>query len=95
MVARVISRVDPPGMEKVLISLPQELLADVDREAERRQVSRSAFLRRAALHELKWRDPEEIEAAMAAGQAAMADFGPFDAAEEIRRMRDEDAGRRR
>ena len=31
-------------------------------------------------------DPDEIEAALAAGQAAMADFGPFNAAEEIRRI---------
>jgi metal-responsive CopG/Arc/MetJ family transcriptional regulator len=82
-------------MEKVLISLPQDLLADIDREAQRRAMSRSAFLRRAAVHELGWRDPEEIEAAMAVGQAAMADFGPFDAAAEIRRMRDDDAARHR
>ena len=79
----------------MLISLPKELLADIDREAERRGLSRSAFLRRAATHELGWRDPEEIEAAMAAGQAAMADFGSFNAAEEVRHMRDEDAARHR
>ena len=82
-------------MAKVLISLPRDLLDDIDREAERRGMSRSAFLRRAATHELGWRDPEEIEAALAAGRAAMADFGPFNAAEEIRQMRDEDAERHR
>ncbi len=76
-------------MEKVLISLPRELLDDIDHEAERRGLSRSAFMREAATKALKWRDPEEIEAALAAGRAAMAGLGPFDAAEEIARTRRE------
>lgn len=76
-------------MEKVLISLPKELLDDIDREAHRRGLSRSAFLRDAATRELRWRDPQEIEAALAAGRAAMAGLGSFDAAEEIARTRRE------
>lgn len=84
-------------MEKVLISLPADLLADIDREVQRRGLSRSAFLRKAAVHELGWRDPEEIEAALAKGRAAMADLGPFDSTELIaaeKRARD-DRDRRR
>ena len=76
-------------MEKVLITLPADLLADIDREADARGLSRSAFLRKAALHELRWRNPARIEAALAAGQAAAAGLGPADAAEEIARTRRE------
>jgi len=83
-------------MAKVLISLPQELLADIDQEVDRRGTSRSAFLRTAAVHELGWRDPEEIEAALAEGQAALAGLGPAEAAEEIARdRRERDARDRR
>lgn len=76
-------------MMKVLLSLPEDLLADIDREADRRGLSRSAFLRRAAVHELGWRDPQELEAALKAGQAILADLGPADAAEEVARDRRE------
>ena len=76
-------------MTKVLISLPGDLLTDIDREADRRGLSRSAFMRRAAEREIRWRDPEEIMAALARGQAAMAGLGPADAAEEIARTRRE------
>ena len=76
-------------MTKVLISLPEGLLADIDREAEARGISRSAFFRKAAQQELRWRDPAKIQAALARGQAAMAGFGPADAAEEIARTRRE------
>ena len=84
-------------MAKVLISMPEDLLADIDRETEVRGMSRSAFLRRAAVHEIGWRDPEEIEAALAAGRAAMAELGPFDSTELLaaeKRARDERDSRR-
>jgi metal-responsive CopG/Arc/MetJ family transcriptional regulator len=83
-------------MAKVLISLPDDLLADIDREAEARGMNRSAFLRKAALHEIGWRDPEELEAALAAGQAILAGLGPADAGEEVARdRRERDARDRR
>ena len=83
-------------MAKVLISLPEDLLADIDREAKARGMSRSAFLRKAALHEIGWRDPEELEAALAAGQALLAGLGPANAAEEVARdRRERDARDRR
>ena len=76
-------------MDKVLISLPADLLADIDLEADRRGLSRSALLRTAARHELRWRDPDRVAAALARGQAAAAGLGPADAAEEIARTRRE------
>lgn len=84
-------------MEKVLISLPRELLSDIDREAQRRHMSRSAFLRSAAVHELGLRAPEEIEAALAAGRQAMAELGPLSATDLLateKRARDERDRRR-
>lgn len=97
MVVSQISSVYTLAMAKVLISLPGDLLADIDREAEVRGLTRSAFLRRAAVHELGWRDPDELEAALEAGRAAIADLGPFDSAEliaEERRAHDERDRRR-
>lgn len=89
MVVRGISPVYPSTMTKVLISLPEDLLAAIDREADARGLSRSAFLRAAAEHELRWRNPARVMAALARGQAAMAGLGPADAAEEIARTRRE------
>jgi predicted transcriptional regulator len=97
MLVREISSVYTRSVAKVLISMPSDLLADIDREAEARGMSRSAFLRRAVTHELGWRDPEEIEAALAMGRAALADLGPFDSAEllaEEKQARDERDRRR-
>ena len=76
-------------MEKILISLPADLLAEIDEAADRRGLSRSAFLREAAQFQLYWRNPDRIEAALARGQAALAGAGPADAAEEIARTRRE------
>ncbi len=76
----------------MLISLPRELLTDIDREAQRRHVSRSAFIRSAAVHELGLRAPEELEAALAAGRQAMAELRPFSTTDLLateKRARDE------
>jgi hypothetical protein len=73
---------------KVLISLPDQLLARVDREAERRGSTRSAFLQEAARRELGWPDPAALEAALARGRTALASAGPFESADLIRRERD-------
>jgi Arc/MetJ-type ribon-helix-helix transcriptional regulator len=97
MAIHEISSVYTPSMAKVLFSLPSDLLADIDREAANRGMSRSAFLRKAVTHELGWRDPEEIEAALAAGRAALAGLGPFDSTELVaaeKRARDERDRRR-
>lgn len=83
-------------MAKVLISLPDELLERIDREAERQRSSRSAFLREAARRELGWPDPVALDAALGRGRAALASAGEFESSELIRGERDtRDASDRR
>ena len=50
-------------MPKVMVSLPADLLEDLDQEASRRGSSRSALLAVAARRELQQSDPAEVEAA--------------------------------
>lgn len=75
-------------MAKVLISMPDELLERVDREAERRGVTRSGFLQYAARRELGWPDPVALDAALQRGRAALDGVGAFESAELIRAERD-------
>ncbi len=44
-------------MAKVMVSIPDEVLARIDREVRRRGTTRSALLREAALRELGRPDP--------------------------------------
>lgn len=53
------------GMTKVMVSLPDDLLEQVDAEARRRSTSRSALLALAARRELGRRDPQVVAAAVA------------------------------
>lgn len=76
------------AVTKVLISMPDELLARVDREAKRRGATRSGFIQQAAQRELGWPDPAAIDAALQRGRAALAGVGAFESAELIRRERD-------
>jgi predicted transcriptional regulator len=81
---------------KVFISIPDDLLERVDRAAQQRNTSRSAFLQEAARRELGWPDPDLMDAALQRGRAAMAKTGAFESADLIREVRDErDAGDRR
>lgn len=75
-------------MPKVMISMPDELLARIDREADARRSSRSAFLQEAARRELGWPDPAEIDAALERGRTALAGAGGFESAKLIRAERD-------
>ena len=76
------------GMSKVMVSLPDELLALVDQEAKRRSVSRSALLAAAARRELHRRDPEALAEAVARSEQRFARAGRFDAGELVRADRD-------
>lgn len=76
------------GVEKVMVSMPGELLRRIDRAADRRGTSRSAFLQEAARRELGWPDPDQIETALERGQAALANAGSFESAKLIREERD-------
>lgn len=75
-------------MSKVMVSLPEDLLARIDQEAKRRSLSRSALLAAAARHELDRRDPEAVADAIARSQQRFAGAGRFDAGELVRADRD-------
>jgi hypothetical protein len=75
-------------MAKVMVSLPDDVLARIDDEAERRGTTRSALLREAALRELGRPDPMTLEAAVERSRSRFADAGRFDAAALIRAERD-------
>jgi predicted transcriptional regulator len=74
---------------KVLVSIPDDLLERVDREAKRRSMTRSALLQQAARHELGWPDTAAIDAAIHRARAALAGAGSFESVEAIRRGREE------
>lgn len=81
-------------MTKVLISVPDELLERIDREARTRRLSRSAFLEEAARHELGWSGADAIDSALARGREALTGIGAFEAAEVVRNDREaRDVGR--
>lgn len=71
------------------MSFPEDLLERVDREAERRKMTRSALLQQAARHELGWPDEGTIDAALDRARAALAGVGGFESVTAIRADRDE------
>lgn len=83
-------------MAKVLISLPDNLLERIDREARAHGVNRSRFLQEAALRQLAWPTVESLHGAVRRGREALAGAGAFESSELIREERDaQDAGDRR
>jgi predicted transcriptional regulator len=81
---------------KIMVSIPDDLLERVDREAERRNTTRSALLQQAAVRELGSPDPVVFDAAIDRGRAALAPVGRFESSDVIRCERDErDADDRR
>lgn len=76
------------AVAKVLISMPDDVLERIDREAARRGATRSAFLQHAARRELGWPDPAAFDAALERGRAALAGAGAFESATLIRGERD-------
>lgn len=71
-----------------MVSLPADLLDDIDAEVRRRGTSRSGFLVEAARRELTRRDPERLAAAIARSEARFAGAGSFEAADLVRFDRD-------
>jgi predicted transcriptional regulator len=83
-------------MAKVLISLPDELLERIDREARARGSNRSRFLQEAARRQLGWPSADALEAALKRGREALAGVGSFESGDLIREERlARDAGDRR
>jgi metal-responsive CopG/Arc/MetJ family transcriptional regulator len=74
-------------MPKVMVSLPAELIADLDREAARRGSSRSALLATAARRELEQQSPADLDAALDRARAALRGVGPFESADLVRAER--------
>jgi predicted transcriptional regulator len=75
-------------MAKVMISVPDDVLARIDGEARRRGTTRSGLLRQAALRELGQPEPAAVEAALRRSRHRFASAGRFDAAGLIRAERD-------
>ncbi|MFI5046408.1 MAG: CopG family ribbon-helix-helix protein [Acidimicrobiia bacterium] len=75
---------------KVMISMPEELLAAVDAEAERRDQSRSALIRAALREHLVTRALDDREAALQSLRHAFAggDWGDQTAEQLIRAERE-------
>lgn len=75
-------------MAKVMISLPDELLARIDDEAGRRGATRSGFLREAATRQLIRVNPDVFEAEIERMRRLVDDLGPFESGDVIRAERD-------
>jgi len=75
-------------MPKVMVSIPPDLLDDVDREAARRGTSRSALLAMAVRRELQQVDAAEVDAALRRVRLSMRAVGAFEAADLIRAERE-------
>jgi len=74
-------------MPKVTVSLPDELVRDIDEEARRRSMIRSALLA-AARRELTRRDPVAVAEAIARSEERFRDAGAIEAADPARQDRD-------
>lgn len=72
-----------------MVSLPDDLLAELDAEVKRRSTSRSAFLAAAARRELKRRDPAQLAAAVERSERRFQESGRFESADVLRADRDE------
>lgn len=72
----------------MMVSLADDLLAELDAEAARRSTSRSALLATAARRELARRDPNRVAAAIERSEQRFRDAGVFEAADLVRADRD-------
>lgn len=75
-------------MSKVMVSLPADLLTELDAEVKRRGTSRSALLAEAARRELARRDPADLAAAIERSQRRFRAAGSFESADVVRADRD-------
>lgn len=75
-------------MAKVMVSFPEELLDELDREARRRSTSRSALLAAAVRRELARPDSERVAAAIARSERRFGEAGTFEAVDLVRHDRD-------
>jgi hypothetical protein len=71
-------------MSKVLLSVPDGLLVQIDAEASRRSISRSAFLAEAARRKLGRSRPASFTDAITRSEACFATAGSVNAADLVR-----------
>jgi predicted transcriptional regulator len=76
------------GMSKIMVSLPEQLLREIDEVARRRSTSRSALLAAAARREIARRNPSEVDEAIIRSEERFRAAGSFEAADLVRRDRD-------
>lgn len=76
-------------MARVMLSLPDGLLAQLDAEVKRRGTSRSALLADAARRELARRDPADLAAAIERSERRFREAGSFESADVVRADRDD------
>lgn len=76
------------GMAKVMVSLPEELVNEIDEEARRRSISRSALLATAARRELARPDRGAVDEAIGRSEGRFQNAGSFEAADLVRQDRD-------
>lgn len=71
-----------------MVSLADDLLAQIDAEVRRRATTRSALLATAARRELARRDNDLVAAAIHRSERRFQDAGAFEAADLVREDRD-------
>jgi hypothetical protein len=77
------------SVSKVMVSLPDDLLAEIDAEVKRRSTSRSALLAAAARRELARRDRADVAAAIERSEGRFRAAGSFESADLVRADRDD------
>ncbi len=75
-------------MAKVMVSISDDLLAEIDNEAKRRETSRSAFLAAAAVRELSRRDANLVDQAVQRSLKRFEQMGAIESEDLIRSDRD-------
>lgn len=75
-------------MSKVMVSMPDALLAELDAEVRRRGTTRSALLAAAVRREMRRPDTQAAAAAIERSERRFRAAGEFDAAELVRIERD-------
>jgi metal-responsive CopG/Arc/MetJ family transcriptional regulator len=76
-------------MSKVMVSLPDDLLVQLDAEVKRRSTTRSALLAAAARRELARRDSADLTAAIERSELRFRRAGGFESADLVRSDRDD------
>ena len=71
-----------------MVSLPDDLLAELDAEVKRRSTTRSALIAAAARRELARQDPADLVAAIERSERRFRAAGRFESAELVRSDRE-------